>query len=53
MQKISQKEFRDEKAIKKVDKPYAKLKVMLIILTVGLIKNTKYKLVNIFQNQNF
>ena len=41
LQKTHQKEFKIEKVIKmKGNKLYVKWKVMIILLTVGLIKNT-------------
>ena len=49
MQKTDQKEFRIEKVLKKKgDKLYVKGRVMIILLIVGLIKKTLYKM-----NQNF
>ena len=45
----NQNEFRVEKVTKKKgDKLYVK---WIVLLTVGLIKKTKYKWMNIFQNR--
>ena len=53
LQKTNQKEFRVEKVIKrKGHKLYVKWKVYNNSLTVGLIKKTYNKWVNIFKNQN-
>ena len=49
----NQNQFRVEKVIKKKsNKLYVKCKATIILLTVGLIKKTLYKWVNIFQNRN-
>ena len=53
LQKPNQKEFRAEKVIKKKSINYMlNGKATIVLLTVGLIKVTLYKWVNIFQNQN-
>ena len=52
LQKPNQKEFRVEKVTKrKGNKLYLNRKSTIVLLTVGLIRKTLYKLVNIFQNQ--
>ena len=53
LQKPNQKQFRVEKVIKKKSINYMlNGKATIVLLTVGLIKMTLYKWVNIFQNQN-
>ena len=54
MQKVNQKVFRVEKAMKRKDEKLCLSgKGTIILLTVGLIKNIYiYKSVNICQNQN-
>ena len=53
IQRANQKEFRVEEVIKRTgDKLNVNRKTTIVPLTVGWIKKTKYKWVNILQNRN-